>query len=292
MNRLAPIAVQIVLLIASSLITSPLLANPTHADKGQCIQDAAGNGVAELMVLYVDSTGWAYRDEAGELTGVTVEIMRRFADWARDEHELALTQEFVEERDWSTFYQRVRDASGGVFGLGNVTITEARRQELAFSPPYVTNVAVLISHHDVEPVDDRANLARGFANLNALAFAGTLHEMRLRELAERHWLEMPLEFSSSNDDIITRVAEGTHFAYIDAYNYYRARQGGAPLRHHPVFDDPGEEFGIIMPLNNDWQDLLAEFFHADGGLLNSIGYRELLSHHLGAEVAEILLDHH
>ncbi len=290
MNRLAPLVLQIVLLVASASIANPLFATPSPvADKGQRFFDATYSEAAELRVLYVDSTGWAYRDEAGELTGVTVEIMRRFAEWSHDEHQRALALEFVEERDWSTFYQRVRDASGGVFGLGNVTITETRRQELAFSPPYVTNVAVLISHHDVEPVDDRANLALGFANLSALAFAGTLHETRLRELAERHWQGMPLEFSGSNDDIIARAADGTHFAYIDAYNYYRARQNGAPLHHHPAFDDPGEEFGIIMPLDNDWQPLLAEFFHADGGLLSRTWYRELLSYHLGAEVAEILL---
>jgi ABC-type amino acid transport substrate-binding protein len=246
-------------------------------------------GKAEVKVLYVGSTGWAYRDDAGELTGVTVEIMRRFADWAQGEYDLALELAFIEESDWTVFYQRVRDASGGVFGLGNVTITEARREELAFSPAYVTNVAVLISHRDIGLVDEPSDLARGFGKLTALAFADTLHEARLRALAEQYWPTMPLAFSRSNDDILARVAEGTHFAYIDAYNYYRARQQGAPLHHHPAFDDPGEEFGIIMPLDNDWQPALAKFFHADGGLLNSPWYHELLSSHLGPEVAEILI---
>ncbi|TVQ35245.1 MAG: amino acid ABC transporter substrate-binding protein, partial [Wenzhouxiangella sp.] len=81
---------------------------------------------------------------------------------------------------------------------------------------------------------------------------------------------------------------GTHFAYVDGYNYYRARARDVAVRRHPALDDPGEQFGIIMPLDNDWQDLLAEFFAADGGLLNSDWYQRALIEHLGHDIAAML----
>ncbi len=259
-----------------------------HGDRGDTLAEAREAGEATVTVLYVPAGGWAYLDEAGELTGVTVEIMRRFADHVADEHGIDLELDFVEEIDWSVFYGRVRDADGGVFGIGNVTITEARREELAFSPPYLENIAVLITHEDRPEVDGPEQAARQLADLRALAFEGTLHETRLKALRDQHWPELGIDRAGSNDEIIAAAADDTHFAYIDAYNYYGARDRGAPLKHHPAFDDTGEQFGVIMPLNNDWTQLVDEFFAHDDGLMQRGFYHELLAEHLGEAVADLL----
>lgn len=259
-------------------------------DTGATWSEAAAAGEATVRVLYVPAEGWAYTDPDGELTGVAVQIMQAFADWLATEHGTALNLAFVPEEDWSVFYGRVRDADGGVFGLGNVTITEQRRSELAFSPPYLTNVAVMISRDDRPALERPAQLEEVFSGLAGLAFAGTIHETRLRELQEAHWPGMGLDFAKSNGEIIDRVSGGEYFAYIDAYNYWRARQQGAPVMHHPVMDDPGEEFGIVMPVDSDWQKPLTAFFDDGKGLRNTPFYRSLLEQHLGEEVARLLLE--
>jgi ABC-type amino acid transport substrate-binding protein len=248
---------------------------------------ATGHGT--VTVLYVPAEGFAYRDAGGHQTGVTVEIMRAFAGWLEAERGVRLTLDFVEEPDWRVFYRRVRDARGGVFGLGNVTITEARRAELQFSPPYLTNVAVLITHESVPELPTVGALPETFAGLAPLAFAGTLHEQRLRALRDAHAPGVEIAMATSNAEIIERVASGGYYAYVDAYNYWRAREAGAPLRRHPAGDDPGEEFGIILPLNADWGEPLAAFFAHDGGFLQSAAYRALLVEHLGEGVARALM---
>ncbi len=261
---------------------------PALADEGDRMVDARQSGVAELRVLYVESPGWAWRDDDGRLTGVTVEIMRWFAEDLRDWYGFEVNLEFVEETDWTRFYNRVRDASGGVFGLGNVTITEERAEELAFSSPYVSNVAVLISSEGMPRATGPEVVADKFDGLRGLAFAGTLHETRLERLRENHWPALEIDSAESNDEIIENVAAGTHFGWIDGYNFYRARSEGHPLRRHSAFDDTGEEFGIIMPLDNDWRDAMDDFFTRDGGLIHSDRYRQLLVEHLGKAVATLL----
>lgn len=258
------------------------------AEVGTTLEQARAGETAELKVLWVASEGWAQLDADGQPEGLTIAIIQRFADWLATEHGLNVNLEFVEEDDWRRFYGRVRDGSGGVFGLGNVTITEARREELAFSPPYVTNVAVLISRAGDAEISSPSALPEIMAGRTGLGFAGTLHEERLRELAARYWPEMPLELGHSNDELVQAAAAGTHFAYVDGYNYYRARSRGLEIRRHPALDDPGEQFGIIMPRNNDWQDLLDDFFAAGGGLLQSRWYRDAMHQYLGAEIAELL----
>lgn len=247
---------------------------------------AAGGG--RVPVLYVPAEGFAYHDAEGNLTGVTVEVMRHFADWVRAEHGVELDVDFVAEEDWRTFYGRVRDAPTGVFGIGNVTITEARRSELQFSPPYLTNVAVLITHERVPEVRGESDVGVAFRGLNALAFEGTLHEERLRRLRDAYVPDASLVMAGSNDAIVDIVANGGYFAYIDAYNYWRALERGSPLRRHPALDDPAEEFGVIMPLVSDWAPVIDGFFRHGDGYRNTSQYRELLSRHLGELLAEAL----
>jgi ABC-type amino acid transport substrate-binding protein len=256
---------------------------PTYAE-------AQEEGTARIQVLYVPADDFAYRDEAGDLTGVTVELMREFARFVEDDRGVAVEPEFVEEQNWSTFYQRVRYSRGGVFGIGNVTVTEARRSELAFSPPYMSNVAILITHRDVPELESLDRIGEEFADMTALVFSGTLHEERLEGIRERYFPEMATAVVGSNDGLIQRVASGEgYFGYVDVYNYWRGVQDGLPLRHHPVGDDDSEEFGVIMPQDSDWEPVMRAFFEAEAGLLASDGYRELLGEHLGAELASLLL---
>jgi hypothetical protein len=147
---------------------------------------------------------------------------------------------------------------------------------------------VLITHDSVGELNALADAWTTFSGLSALAFEGTLHEERLRALRGAHVPGAPLVMARSNNEIIERVAAGGYFAYVDAYNFWRAQEQGAPLRRHAVGDDPAEEFGVIMPLNNDWAPLLEEFFARDGGYRNAPEYRRILEAHLGVSLTEAL----
>jgi len=274
------------LLLPLSLLAS---AAGKDQDVAQSLSMVKQAGEGEIRVLYVPASGWAYKNEAGELVGVTIELMEWFAEWVQQQHDIELSVAFIEDEDWSRFYQRVVNAEGGVFGIGNVTITEERRDELAFSPPYLTNVAVLFSDDSQQALGSMDEIGDSFEGLSGLAFEGTLHEQRMRDLQDGPMPELDIALASSNDEIIQRVADGEYFAWIDAYNFWRAREAGYPLRHHPVGDDPGEEFAVIMPRGSDWENLIREFFESES-VVDSDRWGKKLREHLGPEVAELLLD--
>lgn len=263
-----------------------------QGDSYQVTQQAQMSGPArtiKLTVLYVPAEGFAYINPQGQLTGVSVEIMQDFASWLKQQHQLAVQLNFVSETNWQQFYQRIVHAQGGVFGLGNVTITEPRKQELAFSPPYLHNIAALITHQDISPLPEWQAFPEQFAKLKPLAFSGTLHEQRINRLRDQYQPNATVQQVSSNPDLLNQVASGQYYAYVDAYNYWRAREAGMPLRDHPIAAESGETFGFIMPHSNDWAGLLEAFFAADGGYLQSPRYQQVLTEQLGAELAQLLL---
>ena len=249
----------------------------------------SGAGVAELA--YVPSEGFSYINENGELTGVTIELFRDFIGFVNREYDLNIDIRFKPIESFTGFYEYVKDADPGVFGVANVTITESRKEELGFSPPYLTNIATLITHSDVEPVQEMSELPYRFEGLDILAFEGTLHEERLRDIKESYLPESEIHYAHSNQEIIDRTAEvNRYLAYVDIYNYWRAAEQGVNVTRHPAGDEASEQFGVIYPLENDWTEVVTAFFEHEDGYINSERYRDLLVEHLGEELAELLID--
>jgi len=247
-------------------------------------------GDGTITLHYVPSDGFSYSDEEGNLTGVTIELMRDFVDFVRDEYEVNISIHFNPIDQFSEFYNTVKNGSGGEFGVANVTITEERKNELAFSPPYMTNIATLITHSEIDELTSFDDIPGKFEGLTALAFEGTLHEDRLNKIRENYLPDAAMEFAHSNNEIIEKTSlENRYFAYVDIYNYWRASQGGAELRRHSAGDESSEQFGVIMPLDSDWHNIVEEFFDHEEGYLQSERYRELMETHLGSELAALLL---
>lgn len=276
--------------LSLSLILFSTCSNNDHKLSGDQWLDIQQTGSGSITFIYVPSEGFSYTDNEGNLTGVTIELMRDFAAWVEQTYDVSLNTTFVSNDSFTDFYRSVVMANGGVFGVANVTITEQRKSELAFSPHYMTNIAVLITHHDIMEITSKTEISESFSGLNGLAFAGTLHEVRIQSIVSNYLPGAEIHTAHANDEIIQRVGEESkYFAYVDVYNFYRAVQRGESLRRHSVGDESSEQFGVIMPLNSDWHELINEFFHADGGYIQSERFRGLMEFHLGSEIADILL---
>ncbi len=271
--------------------------------QGDSWPDVKERGSGTLIAVYVPAEGFAWhsgidshsRDNAPahkeKLTGVTVDLLREFTRYLSETYDIELDLSFERQKHWPTFYKDMVDAGDGVIGMGNVTITEERCRELVFSPPYMTNIASLITHHNAPELIEPEHLKTTLGGRTALAFEGTLHEQRLRKLTGQYYPEASFRMAGSNDEILGLVsASDQYFAYIDLYNYWRAVERGLPLRRHESADQASEQFGYIMPLNTSWEPVLREFFEHADGLTASERYHSILSDHLGENLARILLD--
>jgi ABC-type amino acid transport substrate-binding protein len=252
-------------------------------------REAQAAGEARVVLFYVPSSGFAYEGDDGRLTGVTVELLRDFARFVSDTHGIDLHLEWLAEERWADFYSYVRASEGGVFGIGNVTITEPRREEIAFSPPYLNNVAVLVTHAQLAELGGMDEIPDAFRGLTALPYPGTLHQDRLEAIRARWLPDMPVRPVASNDELVSLLgSDPRYFGYMDVYNYWRARGAGQPLRRHTIGDDASETFGVILPHGSDWTPVMDAFFQADGGYADSDRFRGLLRTHLGEELATLL----
>ena len=119
------------------------------------------NGRGTITFAYVETPSFVYKDNSGKLTGICVDIMNDFVKYVSETKKVKLGSKF--SGDGTTFkgmFDKVKGSIGGVFGLGNITITEERKKEVKFSPPFITNFAILITQNSVGTLASFINRAR------------------------------------------------------------------------------------------------------------------------------------
>jgi ABC-type amino acid transport substrate-binding protein len=256
---------------------------------GDTWSQAKMRGEGKISLAYVETFGFVYKDN-GKLTGVCVDIMNDFIKYVGEKKKVKLTSEFVgDSESFKGMYDKVRGSSGGVFGLGNVTITEERKREVKFSAPFITNLAFLITQNDVATLAKMEDLSTTFGKLTAYTAKGTLNEKRINELKQKYYPSMKITLTSTSQETLEKITSGSDgFAYLDLAFYLEAVQQRKPVKRHPVGDKASEQFGFVMPMNSDWSQVLEEFFKANGGYVNSAEYKSILRKHLGETGMKLL----
>jgi ABC-type amino acid transport substrate-binding protein len=249
---------------------------------------AKGSGV--IAVTYVETPGFIYKDPTGKLTGVCIDIMQDFISWVEDTHDVKLNMRFVGSgNSFKSMYDGVKLGKDGVVGLGNITITDARKREIEFSPPFIKNFAILISQSSVPTLTDMSKIGTTFASMKAYTARGTLNERRILEIKEKHFPGLEIQYAASSPETLAKILQDPKsFAYLDVAFYLSALKDKQPVKRHDIADQGSEEFGFIMPKNSDWAAVMQEFFADKGGYTNSASYKKILVNHLGVNAVRLL----
>lgn len=247
---------------------------------------AKGGGT--ITLAYVETFGLVYK-ENGKIDGLCVDVINDFVKFVNDKKGVKLTSQFVGEGDsFKGMYDKVKNSQGGVLGLGNVTITEERKREVKFSPPFITNLAFLITQNNVPTLAKMEDLPTTFGKLTAYTAKGTLNEKRTNEVKQKYFPAMKVIYTGNSEETLEKVTTGNGFAYLDLTFYLEAVQQRKPVKRHPIADRSSESFGFVMPMNSDWQPLLEEFFKANGGYTTTPAYKSILRKHLGETGLKLL----
>lgn len=275
-----------------SIVTLLLIAGPVFAQSysGDTWANVKANKSGTISLAYVETPSFVYQDKSGNLTGICVDIMNDFVDWLNANKGVKVTTRFV--GDGSSFkgmYEKTKASTGGVFGLGNVTITDERKREVKFSPPIITNFAILVTQPSVATLAKLEDISKTFSGFTAYTAKGTLNEKRILDLKQKYFPAMKITNTTSSQETLEKVfTDPTGFAYLDLAFYIEAVQMKKPVKRHPIGDKAAEQFGIVLPQNSDWSGVMEEFFKANGGYTNSKEYKTILIKHLGESGVKLL----
>jgi Bacterial extracellular solute-binding proteins, family 3 len=270
------------------IIAAIVLAGTQSVARAQLIGDtyasAKQSKTATWVVTHSDSPGLATMDADGKPSGVCFDLMSAFADYVKTKAGITVTMKYQTENatDFTMYLKDVKSAKGGVFGLSNTTITTERKKEYRFSPPFIKNVSMLVCNTKVPDLKDIKDIST--SGLSAVTIKGSTNEARILKIKSKYFPKMQIEYVSSFSKSLERViADPKTFTCIDFTYYLKAVQSKKPVKRQVVGDEEGEEFGIIMPVSNDWSGLLTEFMNE--GFMKSAKFNKIITDNLGQSVS-------
>ncbi|MDW3193069.1 MAG: ABC transporter substrate-binding protein [Cytophagales bacterium] len=227
----------------------------------------------------------------GNGSGICFDIMNDFATYVQAKYGVAITYDYqpvANTANFQSFLNVVKASKGGVFGLGDITITTARKNTFDFAPPYFENVAILVTDRSVPELGSLSDIATTFKGMKAVSQRGTTHDKILKEMQRRYgnFEIVYAETSVGKTDKVLSSPE--YWSYIDFPSYLKLFSDRIAIKRHSVGDRKGESFGFIMPKGSDWAPIITEFFNANGGYVNSEDYRAVLNKNLGPKVVKLI----
>lgn len=227
----------------------------------------------------------------GQGSGICFDIMSDFAAFVQSKYGVSINYDYKpvgDTRNFQAFLNAVETGNGGVFGLGDITITEDRKSIFEFAPPYFENVAIMVTDRNVPELNALADIPTTFKGMKAVSEKGTTHDQILKDM-QRKYGTFEIVYAESSMAKIDKVLSAPGFwSYLDFPNYLHLFSSRIAIKRHSVGDRKGETFGFIMPKGCDWAPIVTEFFQANGGYVNSEDYRKVLEKNLGPNGVKLI----
>ena len=243
-----------------------------------------------LKVYYYENFPYAYT-EKGVIKGIELEIMDEFINWLGAKKNIKVEIVHRQYLDFNKFYYDVRTAGPKVIGMGSVTNILERETDVAFSPPYLQNIAVLITNGNVVSAKSKSKeeVTKIFNGMIALTIPNSSHEKYLNELKLNFLPNLVISSTDTQNNILNTISKDKKtFAYIDivAYWSYLKMNTDKSLKIQKQFNAPKELLGYILPKNSIYSTYINEFFENGFGFTSTKKYNQILEKYLGYEIIE------
>ena len=268
-------------------ILAILLFNFGFSDPNSSWSKVLENQKGNVKVNYYNSENFI-SDESGRLKGIEYDLFESFFKYCESKYNVKIDREYVKSSSFKNLYNHIKDeASSGEFAACSFSMTPTRMQEVTFSPKYMPDIEVLICSHNIPLVSDTTEFIDIFKNTTALTVPNTTFDEDI-QVIKKLIPSLNVKNINSAIEIRDRVSkEDNLFSYIELPNYILALKKGINLKRQLLFKAERWGYGFIMPQNNDWEDVVNEYFSSN---IYREEIQQIITKHLGNDVKELITD--
>jgi len=257
--------------------------------KGDSFKDAKASKSANIVYTFSKTPGFIYSTGSNQYAGICVDMMKNFEQYVKAKYGITVKSSYklAADDNFTRMLASVKSGSGGVFGLGNITITESRKKMYNFSPAFINNISLLVTSKSVTTLTKMEDMSSVFKGMTAYTVKGSTNEIEFYRWKKAYFPEMKIAYVGSFSDAVNKVASDSKaFTNVDFTYYLDAVKAKRSVKRHIAGSSNSEEFGIIMPKSNDWSPILAEFMNS--GFLEGAEYKAIIRKHLGESAIKLL----
>lgn len=240
----------------------------TESTNDNAAAQTDGTGKPLVVAMELAYPPFETRDDAGEPSGVSVDLMKAFGEYCGREIK-------IENTAWDGLIPSLQTGSADIV-ISSMTITEERKELIDFSDPYANALLAILANadSDINSIDDFKQAGK----VLAVKSGSTGHMYAEKNLPDTELLVMPDESAC-----VTEVAQGRADGFIyDQLTIYRNWQNN-PDTTKAVFIpfQDVEKWGIAVQKGN--QELLDQINAFLADFQEKGGYEELTEKHLSEE---------
>lgn len=244
------------------------------------------NGSGTLAIVYYEQAG-LIQDVNGKPEGLCVEILKDFVDFVQAKHNKKITLQYVGKEPVFTNFLSTTQKSANLLGVTNVTITDERKKILKFTPPFISNPVVLLTHKEAPAVTSFAELSKKLEGYTAEIIEGSTHVKYINKIKKENWPSLTITYGPSGQEIVKKIATNPKmFTILDFTEFVDANRKRLPVKKQNLeFGDP-EQLAFIMSKQSDWDEIWKLFMTDE--YRKSPKYRKNISDNLGMAFLSIL----
>lgn len=230
-------------------------------------RDVLASGTGEISVVWFESNPFIYKSPDGQIKGIEFELIKQFRDFVKARYNVQLTIRWQEGRSFSDTYASVRAGRGPTLGLSAFSITQKREGEVDFSPPYMSDISVLITSDNIPILNDNNDFYQLIPKLTAITIRETTYEQELLRFQSDGHLPFSIKYIPSSQNIVRAVAAAdSAFGFIDlpVYMMMFNDDPSIKVKRQNILPIKREGYAIIFPQGSDWAIPLNEFFRQPG----------------------------
>ncbi len=243
-----------------------------------------------LIVYYYENQPFIYKNEDDELTGIEYDILQQFRNYLQAKYAIKFKIIWKKAESTKEFLKNVQRGDRGSIGVGAVMLTEQERADhFKYSPPYMADVAVIITSDKVKDFTSPDEFRKLFSQFKAVTIDHSEYEKYLEQLQKVFLPNLTTQFVRNNDEIIQTISNASNtFAYVQMPSYLLALKKGLPIKRHKTFMQTNSiGYGFLLPAKTAWDEPLKEFFN-NSHFKDSV--KIISEKYLGADVSEFVTE--
>jgi Bacterial extracellular solute-binding proteins, family 3 len=273
----------ILMIFLLSAIADNLFAQLASGDSWSKVKSS---GAGTLAVLYYEQAG-LIQDANGKPEGLCVAILNDFTAFVQKKYNKKITIQYVGKEPVFTKFLSTTEKSPNLLGVTNITITEERKKVLKFTPPFISNPVVLLTHKDAPTVTSFSEISKKLDGYSAEIIGGSTHVKFINKIKKENWPNLTITWGPSGQEILKKINSNPKlFTILDFTEFVDANRKRLPVKKQNVdFGEP-EQLAFAMSKSNDWDEPWKEFMTDE--YRKSPQYRKYVSDNLGMAFLSVL----
>jgi len=222
--------------------------------------------------------------------GIEIDLINEYVFWLKAKEKITLIPKYKKFDDFNAFYNSIKKGGKNTIGLGSVTVTKERTNDVDFTASYLKNVAFCISSGNAPDIKTKnpQEVMKALGKMKALTMQNTSLEKYIKDLKKSFLPDLKTVYHPSETKILDEIARSyLYFGYVDAISFwfYLRTYPQKFLKIQKTLNQSKEEFALIVPKDSKHKVLFNEFFASPKGFSHSPKYRGILESHLGSYMA-------